>query len=357
MSVSPDASSSLADDHPARIVWSCVEQQIYSDPQSARALALWLYASLQQVGSVSALALLCESDAAYAWLAGDAPFDAARLHAFRLDEGNAPLLQHNLAALLLSGVGPVSQTAPASGSEQDRFRHFLIVAEQQLQKLKRHLDDAADVFLSERALARDRARVEYENKVKASLSVLSQLFEWSKQEAARKLQAELEAKKQAEAKARAAAKEKAQREAEEAARLATAKRKARPSRGPVVRYAPVSPWALDMAGVKRLRMTLTWAGAVFLLFSVTTMSVKPKPIDRAEAEKVSPRLAQLVMEKKVELAKRPPPVPVPPKEELKENLKDDASPSNSSEISSSLLIMSFKPFASKYFFKPLEYSS
>ena len=180
MSVSPDASSSLADDHPARIVWSCVEQQIYSDPQSARALALWLYASLQQVGSVSALALLCESDAAYAWLAGDAPFDAARLHAFRLDEGNAPLLQHNLAALLLSGVGPVSQTAPASGSEQDRFRHFLSVAEQQLQKLKRHLDDAADVFLSERALARDRARVEYENKVKASLSVLSQLFEWSK---------------------------------------------------------------------------------------------------------------------------------------------------------------------------------
>ena len=81
-----DLESQLVADHRARVVWAFVLSldltALYDriraregepgrpppDPQIF--LALWLYATLEGVGSARHLARLCESDAAYRWLRG-----------------------------------------------------------------------------------------------------------------------------------------------------------------------------------------------------------------------------------------------------------------------------------------------
>jgi len=73
-------------DHPARAAWAFVEQldlSLVLDAVKARAggpghspaspqvpMALWLYATIDAVGSARALARLCESHAAYQWICG-----------------------------------------------------------------------------------------------------------------------------------------------------------------------------------------------------------------------------------------------------------------------------------------------
>ena len=87
-----DLESQLASDHRARIVWAFVERLDLSalyerigsregepgrpPPDPRIFLALWLYATLEGVGSARHLARLCESDTAYRWLRGGGP----RLH-------------------------------------------------------------------------------------------------------------------------------------------------------------------------------------------------------------------------------------------------------------------------------------
>jgi transposase len=83
-----DLVSLLAEDHPARLVWGYVERQDLSPLYSAiraveggsgrstiaseillsLSLSLWLYATLQGVGSARARARLCEAHDAYRWL-------------------------------------------------------------------------------------------------------------------------------------------------------------------------------------------------------------------------------------------------------------------------------------------------
>ena len=79
----------LPQDHRARVVWQSVESMDLSafyerigsrrrgagrpaaDP--AVLLALWLFATLEGVGSARRLAQLCERDAAFQWLCGGVP--------------------------------------------------------------------------------------------------------------------------------------------------------------------------------------------------------------------------------------------------------------------------------------------
>ena len=81
-----DLESLLPEDHKARIVWGYVEQQdlwlLYARIKAIEGgvgrapiapeilLSLWLYATLEGVGSARALARLCEAHDAYRWLCG-----------------------------------------------------------------------------------------------------------------------------------------------------------------------------------------------------------------------------------------------------------------------------------------------
>src|ERR1700682_85076 len=102
--------SQLPDDHRARLVWAFVKgldlSEFYdrikardavagrpaTDPRVV--LAVWLYATLEGIGSARAIDRLCQQHAAYRWLCGGAPINHDLLAGFRRE--NAALLDRLL---------------------------------------------------------------------------------------------------------------------------------------------------------------------------------------------------------------------------------------------------------------------
>src|ERR1700737_3666469 len=94
-----DLDSQLPDDHRARLVWAFVEgldlSEFYdrikacdtvagrpaTDPQVV--LAVWLYATLEGIGSARAIDRLCQHQSAYPRLGGGAPINHDLLATFR----------------------------------------------------------------------------------------------------------------------------------------------------------------------------------------------------------------------------------------------------------------------------------
>jgi transposase len=117
-----DLESQLASDHRARIVWAFVSgldlSALYTSiraregepgrppPDPKVILALWLYATLEGVGSARQLDRLCERDVAYRWLRGGVPVNYHGLSDFRFAHGEVldRLLTESLTALLAAGV-------------------------------------------------------------------------------------------------------------------------------------------------------------------------------------------------------------------------------------------------------------
>jgi transposase len=117
-----DIEGLLAGDHRARMVWAFVEglnlEPLYeliksregeagrppADP--AVVLALWLYASLEGVGSARELARLCERDAAYRWLCGGVAVNHHGLADFRVAHGEFldGLLSESITAMVVEGL-------------------------------------------------------------------------------------------------------------------------------------------------------------------------------------------------------------------------------------------------------------
>ena len=117
-----DLEGLLPADHRARLVWSFVESLDLSplydrvlaregeagrpaaDP--AVLLSLWLYATLEGVGSARELERLAQNDAAYRWLAGGVPLNYHGLADFRVDSVEVldRLLTQSVTALIAEGL-------------------------------------------------------------------------------------------------------------------------------------------------------------------------------------------------------------------------------------------------------------
>jgi len=113
-----DLESQLPEDHRARLVWAFVEtldlSEFYdrirardvvagrpaTDPEVV--LAVWLYATLEGIGSARAIDRLCRQHAAYRWLCGGAPINHDLLATFRRDNAAQldRLLTQSLTALI-----------------------------------------------------------------------------------------------------------------------------------------------------------------------------------------------------------------------------------------------------------------
>ena len=124
-----DLNSQLPSDHRARVVWAFVESldlgALYGairaleggagrppiDP--AILLALWLYATLEGVGSARQLERLCGRDAAYRWLCGGASVNYHGLSDFRVEHGAVldRLLTDSVSALALEGLVSLEEMA------------------------------------------------------------------------------------------------------------------------------------------------------------------------------------------------------------------------------------------------------
>jgi transposase len=124
-----DLESQLASDHRARVVWAFVERLDLSGlyeriraregepgrppPDPRIFLALWLYATLEGVGSARHLDRLCQSDTAYRWLRGGVAMNYHDLSDFRVGHGDVldRLLTDSLMALLVEGIVKLEEVA------------------------------------------------------------------------------------------------------------------------------------------------------------------------------------------------------------------------------------------------------
>src|SRR5215831_103994 len=198
---SADLEGLLPADHRARLVWQFVEsldlQALYArvlaveghagrpaiDP--AILLALWLYATLQGVGSARALARLCEEHDAYRWLCGGVSVNYHTLADFRveptaeLDE----LLTSSVAALMATGAVKLQRVAQdgvkvrasaGRGSFRRELRLARIRAEAsaQVEALKREVHDEPQATTRRLAAARERAARERQQRVTEALAQL-----------------------------------------------------------------------------------------------------------------------------------------------------------------------------------------
>ena len=158
----------IAADHRVRQVWAWVESLDLSafydailtveggagrppiDP--AILMALWLYATLEGVGSARLLERLCRSDVAYRWLCGGVGVNHHSLSDFRVEAGSMldDLLTRSMAALVaadivgldclaVDGVRVRASAGASSFRSQDRLVELEDAARRKVAQLRQEL--------------------------------------------------------------------------------------------------------------------------------------------------------------------------------------------------------------------------
>lgn len=199
-----DLEGLLPPDHRARLVWAFVEgldleplyeriRAVEGEPgrppiDPAILTALWLYATLEGVGSARALERLCEAHDAYRWLCGGVSVNYHTLADFRVDHGELfeRLLTDGVAALIADGAVSLTRIAQdglrvraSAGHGSFRRRDALEVAraeaEAQVAALRAELERDPEATTRRVAAARERAARERAERVRRALERLPEL--------------------------------------------------------------------------------------------------------------------------------------------------------------------------------------
>jgi transposase len=215
-----DLEGLLPADHRARLVWSFVESldfsQLYdqvlaregeagrpaADP--AVLLSLWLYATVEGVGSARELERLAQSDAAYRWLAGGVPLNYHGLADFRVEQVEVldRLLTQSVTALIAEGLVRLAEIAVdgtkiRASARRNSFRtgEKLIKVEaavaERLAALKQELTSDPGASNRRRQAARERAARDVQERAGRARAALERL------EAERKARAKTHSKDEA----------------------------------------------------------------------------------------------------------------------------------------------------------------
>src|SRR5450759_1627191 len=194
-----DLESLLPPEHRARLVWAFVESLDLSafharirateghsgrppiDP--AILVSLWLYATLEGVGSARALDRLCDEHDAYRWIAGGVGVNYHTLADFRVEAADLldELLVQSVAALLSTGEVSLARVAhdgvrvrasAGAGSYRGRrgLGRALTDATAQVAALRAELDEDPGATSRRTAVARER-----ESRVRRALEILPDL--------------------------------------------------------------------------------------------------------------------------------------------------------------------------------------
>jgi transposase len=199
-----DLEGVLPADHRARVVWDFVQgldlRQFHAtiravDGHAGRPaidpailLALWLYATLEGVGSARAVARLCEAHDAYRWLCGGVGMNYHTLADFRV--GHAAevdaLLTQSVASLRSAGLVQLTRVAQdglrvRASAGQGSFRRgprlaqFLAEAATQVAVLRAEVDADPQATTRRQAAARERAARERHERVQRALAELPKI--------------------------------------------------------------------------------------------------------------------------------------------------------------------------------------
>ena len=209
-----DLEGLLPADHRARLVWSFVESLDLSplydrvlsregeagrpaaDP--AVLLSLWLYATIEGVGSARELERLAQSDAAYRWLAGGVPLNYHGLADFRVENVEAldRLLTQSVTALIGEGLVSLSEIAVdgtkvrANASRRsfrtgEKLLKIEAAVAERLTALKQELASDRGASSRRRQAARERAAREVKERAGRARAALERLATERKARAAR----------------------------------------------------------------------------------------------------------------------------------------------------------------------------
>ena len=249
-----DLETLLADDHRVRLVWSFVEgldlAALYSTIKAVEGrpghppadprilLGLWLYATVQGIGSARELARLCEEHIAFQWLCGGVGMNAKTLADFRVAHGAVleQLLADSFAALLKIRAAKLDRVAQdgvrvraAAGAASFRRHSTLEVcrqeAEERVRWLRAELEQDPGAASRRQVAARQRAADDRARRVKQALAV-TETLRAQQQERARQ-RVEREARKPAVAQPDEAKPEKPKLEVEKEPRASTTDAEAR----------------------------------------------------------------------------------------------------------------------------------
>lgn len=196
--------ATLPGNHPARVIWRFLERLDLSDfytkiravgdgpgrsatdPQLL--LALWLLASVEDVGSARKLATLCEEHDAYRWMRGGVPVNYHMLSDFRVAhrEELDDLLTQILAAMMVEDLVELRRVAQdgmrvraAAGASSFRRKKSLERCQQeareQIDRLARQREAPDPGVTRREQVARERAAREREERVTKALGHLPAL--------------------------------------------------------------------------------------------------------------------------------------------------------------------------------------
>jgi transposase len=188
----------LDEDHAARTVWEAVcrldlsrwlvgvkavQGHVGRDATDPRLLlALWIYATLQGVGSARQLARLSTEHVAYRWLCGGVSLNYHTLADFRSQSGEQldGLLTQVVAALLAEGLATMKCVAQdgmrvrasagkASFRRRGRLEEFREQARRQLEALRQLAEESPEALTTRQGAARRRAAAEREARMAEAL--------------------------------------------------------------------------------------------------------------------------------------------------------------------------------------------
>ncbi len=199
-----DLESLLTEGHRARLVWAYVERQdlsgFYAGIRAVEGgvgraaispeilLALWLYATLDGVGSAREIVRLTEAHDAYRWLCGGVQVNHHTLSDFRKDKGEAldELLSVSIASLMAAGVVKLKHVAQdgirvrasagaSSFRRKEKLEGYLEGARNEVARLKAELEANPGGAERARQAAQARAAKEREARLEKALARLPEI--------------------------------------------------------------------------------------------------------------------------------------------------------------------------------------
>ncbi len=199
----------LPDDHPARLVWAYVEgldlSRLYEPIRAVEGragreaidpkilMALWLYATLEAVGSARQLDRLCQQHVAYEWICGGVSVNYHTLADFRtrhvevLDD----LLTASVASLLHEGLVTLQRVSQdgmrvrasagaASFRREPTLQECRVEAQQQVEALRKELEQDPGRGTKRQQAARQRAARERLQRIQRALAEMPKVQESKK---------------------------------------------------------------------------------------------------------------------------------------------------------------------------------
>lgn len=194
----------LPEEHVARVVWTYVESadltSLYQKIKAVEGragrrpidpkilLALWLYATLDGVGSAREIDRLCGEHDAYRWICGGVSVNYHSISDFRTDHAEVldQLLTDSVAALVHEGLATLNRVAQdgmrvraSAGADSFRRRTTLeecqAEAQEQVRKLREELDADPAAASKRQQAARQRAARERAERLQRALAEMAEL--------------------------------------------------------------------------------------------------------------------------------------------------------------------------------------